>query len=165
MEQVILVDSYDNAIGTMEKMEAHRQGVLHRAFSVVVFNSKGELLLQKRALTKYHSGGLWTNTCCSHPTTSEPIEQTARRRLQYEMGIDVAPAFAFKFTYHASLDHGLTEHELDHVFTATFDGSPHVNPAEVSDWKYVDLQNLRTDMTRVPEHYTAWFKYIVDRLP
>ena len=164
MEQVILVDAADNAIGTMEKIEAHRQGVLHRAFSVVIFNSKGELLLQKRALTKYHSGGLWTNTCCSHPNPSEPIEQAARRRLQYEMGVDVVPSFAFKFTYRAALDHGLTEHELDHVFTATFDGQPHVNPAEVADWKYMDLNALRADMAESPAHYTAWFKYIVDRI-
>lgn len=164
MERVILVDELDNAIGTMEKMEAHQRGVLHRAFSVIVFNSQGELLLQKRALTKYHSGGLWTNTCCSHPAPDEVIVDAARRRVQYEMGIDVDPSFAFKFTYRASLDHGLTEFELDHVFKAMYDGEPHVNPAEVENWKYVSLSELRSDMVESPEHYTAWFKYIVDRI-
>lgn len=164
MEQVILVDASDNAIGTMEKMEAHRTGLLHRAFSVLVFNSKGELLLQKRAVSKYHSGGLWTNTCCSHPAPSEPIHRAAQRRLLFEMGIDVEPKFAFKFTYRAELDHGLTEHELDHVFTATFDSVPIINPHEVEDWKYVELSALRADMTRAPERYTAWLKYIVDQL-
>src|SRR6478752_348872 len=139
MEHVILVDELDNAIGTMEKMEAHQKGILHRAFSILLFNSKGEILLQKRALTKYHSGGLWTNTCCSHPGPSEPIEVAARRRLLFEMGIDVTPSFAFKFTYQAALDHGLTEHELDHVFTAVFDGSPQINPEEVEDWRYMAL--------------------------
>ncbi|HTF19847.1 MAG TPA: isopentenyl-diphosphate Delta-isomerase [Chryseolinea sp.] len=164
MEQVILVDEYDNALGTMEKMEAHRKGVLHRAFSVLVFNSKGELLLQKRAAAKYHSGGLWTNTCCSHPAPAESIDDAAQRRLLYEMGIDVHPSFAFKFTYRAALDHGLTEHELDYVFTATFDGEPRANPHEVEDWKYVELSTLRADLIREPERYTAWFKYIVERI-
>lgn len=165
MDEVILVDEFDNSIGTMEKMEAHRRGMLHRAFSIVVFNSKGELLLQKRALTKYHSGGLWTNTCCSHPTPAEPIMTSVQRRLRYEMGVDALPSFAFKFTYRAALDHGLTEYELDHVFTATFDGEPQVNPEEVADWKYVELGALRDDMSRSPERYTAWLKYIVDRMP
>src|SRR6188768_3717703 len=164
MEQVILVDEFDNEVGIMEKMEAHRMGALHRAFSVVVFNSKGELLLQKRAVGKYHSGGLWTNTCCSHPSPSESIDIAVQRRLLYEMGIDVHPSFAFKFTYRAALDHGLTEHELDHVFTATFDGAPQVNPNEVEDWEYVDLATLRADLARSPERYTAWFGYILERL-
>ena len=164
MEQVILVDALDNVVGTMEKMEAHREGVLHRAFSVMAFNTKGEVLLQKRASSKYHSGGLWTNTCCSHPAPGEPIDQAVKRRLQYEMGIDVDPSFAFKFTYRAELDHGLTEHELDHVFTATFDGVPQVNPHEVEDWKYMGLADLREDLARAPERYTAWFKYIVERM-
>jgi len=164
MEYVILVDEFDNALGTMEKMEAHQKGVLHRAYSVLVFSSKGEMLLQKRAAGKYHSAGLWTNTCCSHPGPSESIEESARRRVRYEMGIDVQPEFAFKFTYRASLDNNLIEHELDHVFTATFDGEPHVNPAEVSDWQYVDLPALRTDIAANPAKYTSWFKYIVDRI-
>ena len=164
MEQVILVDEFDNAVGTMEKMEAHRKGVLHRAFSVLVFNSKGELLLQKRAATKYHSGGLWTNTCCSHPSPAEPIDDAVHRRLQYEMGIDVRSAFAFKFTYRAALDHGLVEHELDHVFTATFDGEPNVNPEEVDDWKYEALEKVRAELKSAPTRYTAWLKYILERV-
>jgi isopentenyl-diphosphate delta-isomerase len=164
MEQVILVDEFDNAVGTMEKMEAHRMGVLHRAFSVLVFNSKGELLLQKRAATKYHSGGLWTNTCCSHPSPAEPIDDAVQRRLLYEMGIDVRSTFAFKFTYRAALDHGLIEHELDHVFTATFDGEPNVNPEEVEDWKYVALEKVQADLKSAPARYTAWLKYILERV-
>lgn len=164
MEEVILVDESDNAIGTMEKMEAHRRGVLHRAFSVLVFNSSGEMLLQKRAAGKYHSGGLWTNTCCSHPYPSESMEASVQKRVRYEMGIDVKPEFLFKFIYRAGLDHGLTEHELDHVFTATFDGVPAVNAAEVEDWKYVDPRLLREDMLKHPGNYTVWFRDIVKRL-
>lgn len=164
MEQVILVDESDNEVGTMEKMEAHRTGVLHRAFSVLVFNSKGELLLQKRATTKYHSGGLWTNTCCSHPSPSESINDAVHRRLQYEMGIDVHTSFAFKFSYRAALDHGLIEHELDHVFTGTYDGEPDVNPEEVEDWEYIELGKLRTELEREPARYTAWLGLIVQRL-
>lgn len=164
MEQVILVDELDNAIGTMEKMEAHQRGLLHRAFSVIVFNSEGEILLQKRALTKYHSGGLWTNTCCSHPGPDDVIADAAQRRVKYEMGIDVQPYFVFKFTYRASLDRGLTEFELDHVFKATYDGKPDINPLEVDDWKYISLSELRSDMAEFPARYTAWFKFIVDRL-
>lgn len=164
MEQVILVDEHDNAIGMMEKMEAHRKGLLHRAFSVVVFNSAGEMLLQKRALSKYHSGGLWTNACCSHPQPDESVEASASRRVKYEMGIDVTPVFAFKFTYLAALDHGLIEHELDHVFTATYDQEPRINAAEVDDWKYISLSELKDDMVRSPERYTVWFRDIVEKL-
>lgn len=164
MEEVILVDESDNAIGTMEKMEAHRRGVLHRAFSVLVFNSSGEMLLQKRAASKYHSGGLWTNTCCSHPYPDQSMEASVQKRVRYEMGIDVKPEFLFKFIYRAGLDHGLTEHELDHVFTATFDGVPAVNAAEVEDWKYVDPRSLREDMSKHPGNYTVWFRDIVERL-
>ena len=164
MEQVILVDAHDNAVGTMEKMEAHRKGVLHRAFSVLVFNSKGELLLQKRARSKYHSGGLWTNTCCSHPSATESIEESVRRRVLFEMGIDVQPTFSFKFVYRADLDHGLIEHELDHVFTARYDGDPRVNPDEVEDWKYVDLATLREDMKREAGAYTVWFGKILEKM-
>jgi len=164
IEQVILVDEFDHAVGTMEKMEAHRLGVLHRAFSVVVRNSRGELLLQKRAVSKYHSGGLWTNTCCSHPSPSASIEDAVRQRVLFEMGIDVNPVFAFKFIYRAELDHGLTEHELDYVFTALFDGEPNANPAEVEDWKFISMDALRKDLSRSPERYTVWFRDIIDQL-
>src|SRR5687768_10210348 len=115
MEEVILVDLLDNPIGTMEKMEAHRKGELHRAFSVLVFNSKGEMLLQKRSKKKYHSGGLWTNSCCSHPLPGEKIEVAASRRLKEEMGIDLMPRFSYKFIYRTDLDNALVEHEYDHV--------------------------------------------------
>jgi isopentenyl-diphosphate Delta-isomerase len=159
---VILVDSNDNAIGTMEKMEAHHKGLLHRAFSVLLFNSEGKVLIQKRASSKYHSAGLWTNTCCSHPQPGEKIEDAARRRLNEEMGIDVHTKFAFKFIYKAALDHQLTEHELDHVFTGTYDGEPKINHNEVEDWKYADLRWLKKDIVENPGRYTYWFKLIVN---
>jgi len=162
MEDVILVDEFDNEVGTMEKMEAHRKGVLHRAFSVLLFNSNGELLLQKRAKNKYHSGGLWTNTCCSHPLPQESIPQAARRRLNEEMGIDVVPTFAFKFIYKTDLDQKLIEHEYDHVYIGLFDGIPAINEGEVEEWKFMNLNSLRKDMKRSPEAYTAWFKLIVN---
>ena len=159
---VILVDRQDRAIGTMEKMEAHRKGELHRAFSVLVFNSNGEILLQKRARSKYHSGGLWTNACCSHPSPGENIEEAARRRLREEMGIDIHPQFSYTFIYKTPLDQNLTEHELDHVFIGTFDGYPVVNDKEVEDWKFVTLPWLKSDMLQNPEAYTYWFRLIID---
>jgi isopentenyl-diphosphate delta-isomerase len=162
MEKIILVDESDNEIGTMEKMEAHRKGVLHRAFSVLLFNSKGELLLQKRAKNKYHSGGLWTNTCCSHPLPQESIQEAARRRLKQEMGIDLQPTFAFKFIYKTNLDQSLVEHEYDHVYIGVFDGVPVINMDEVEEWKFIDLTSLREDMKEFPESYTTWFKIIMN---
>jgi isopentenyl-diphosphate Delta-isomerase len=162
MEEIILVDEQDNAIGTMEKMEAHRRGVLHRAFSVVLFNSNGDLLLQRRAVNKYHSGGLWTNTCCSHPLPDESIHDAAQRRLKYEMGINIKPEFAFKFIYKTPLDKDLIEHELDYVFIGTFDGSPAINREEVSEWKFMSLRELKIDIKLSPEIYTVWFRLIVD---
>ena len=162
MEQVILVDERDNAIGTMEKMEAHRKGVLHRAFSVLLFDDAGRLLLQKRSRNKYHSSGLWTNTCCSHPLPGERLEDATQRRLKEEMGIEVQPSFAFSFIYRASLDRDLTEHELDHVFVGTYRGTPDINHSEVEDWKYVDLKWLRADIEKNPGAYTAWFRLIVN---
>ncbi len=162
MTEVILVDADDNAIGTMEKMEAHEKGLLHRAFSVLIFNSKGEMLLQKRAASKYHSGGLWTNTCCSHPTPHESIEEAAKRRLKEEMGIDAQPKFSYKFTYKTSLDKNLIEHEVDHVLTAIFDGKPIANKKEVEDWKYVGLKELQQDAKENPHLYTEWFKLILN---
>jgi isopentenyl-diphosphate delta-isomerase len=162
MEEIILVDEHDNSIGTMEKMEAHRRGVLHRAFSVVLFNSRGEMLLQRRADSKYHSGGLWTNTCCSHPLRDESIHEAAQRRLLYEMGINLKPDFAFKFIYKTPLDKSLIEHELDYVFIGTFDGRPVINKEEVSEWKFMNLNDLRNDMNRSPELYTVWFRLIID---
>ena len=162
MEHVTLVDHDDNPVGTMEKLEAHRKGLLHRAFSILLFNSKGEMLLQKRALSKYHSGGLWTNTCCSHPLPDEDMHAAARRKLKQEMGIDLQPEFAYKFIYKANLDKGLIEHECDHVFIGSFDGTPTINPEEVEDWKYTNLHALRIDISKFPQQYTSWFKLIIE---
>jgi len=163
MEQVILVDQDDNAIGTMEKLEAHRKGLLHRAFSVVIFNSKGEILLQKRATSKYHSGGLWTNACCSHPLPDESIEVATQRKLKQEMGIDLKTEYAYKFIYRTNLDHGLIEHECDHVFTGIFNGEPIINTHEVEDWKFISQEKLRNDVKLNPQNYTYWFKLILDQ--
>jgi isopentenyl-diphosphate delta-isomerase len=162
MEQVILVDEQDNVVGAMDKLDAHRQGVLHRAFSIVIFNSKGELLLQKRSVNKYHSGGLWTNSCCSHPKPDELISHAASSRLNYEMGIDLQPAFAYKFLYKSQLNNNLIEHELDHVFTGVFDGTPVINSDEVEDWKFVNIDNLRADILQNPDDYTVWFRLIME---
>src|SRR5690606_8808547 len=139
MEHVILVDENDRAIGTMEKMEAHRKGVLHRAFSVLLFNSKGELLIQKRSAGKYHSAGLWTNTCCSHPRPDETLTEAATRRLQEEMGIQVDVEPLYNLIYKVNLDGGLSEHELDHVLIGHFDGEPDLNHNEASAWRYASM--------------------------
>lgn len=162
MEEVILVNSNDEEIGTMEKLEAHQKGILHRAFSVLLFNSKGELLLQKRAKTKYHSAGLWTNTCCSHPLPCENIHEATKRKLFQEMGIDFSPIFLYKFTYKEQLDSQLTEHECDYVFVGDFEGKPVLNPHEAEDWKYMSLTALRQDIQTNPHSYTAWFKLILE---
>jgi isopentenyl-diphosphate delta-isomerase len=162
MDNVILVDTQDNVVGYMEKLEAHRKGVLHRAFSILIFNSKGEVLLQKRSGKKYHSGGLWTNACCSHPLPDESLPDATRKRLQHEMGIDVQPHFAYKFLYKTNLDKDLIEHEYDHVFIAKYDGAPSVNSDEVEDWKFMDVVSLRLDLQQHPEAYTEWFKLIMN---
>ncbi|MEM6525166.1 MAG: isopentenyl-diphosphate Delta-isomerase [Bacteroidota bacterium] len=163
MEHVVLVDEKDEVLGTMEKLEAHQKGVLHRAFSVMVFNSAGELMLQKRASSKYHSGGLWTNTCCSHPRMGETTEEAAKRRLLEEMGIDTSPTFKYKFIYRAELDQNLIEYEYDHVFTAVFDGSPELNKEEAEDWRFVPISKLRQDIAENPSNYTEWFKIIMNK--
>jgi len=160
---VILVDPEDRPLGTMEKMAAHREGRLHRAFSVFVVNGAGELLLQRRAEGKYHSGGLWTNTCCSHPLPDETIEAAGRRRLREEMGLECALREAFAFVYRAELDHGLIEHELDHVLIGRSDAVPEVDPSEVSQWQYRSLPAIRDDLRAHPEHYTAWFRLCFER--
>jgi len=163
MEHVILVDEGDSEIGTMEKLEAHQKGLLHRAFSILIFNSKGELLLQKRAASKYHSGGLWTNTCCSHPVMGEPVKLTAQRKLKQEMGMEVPLNFSHKFIYKAYLDNDLIEHEFDHVFIGISDEKPIVNEQEAEDWKFASLDNIRSEMTRNPEAFTSWFKIIMQQ--
>jgi isopentenyl-diphosphate Delta-isomerase len=162
MEKIVLVDTHDNTIGSMEKLEVHRKGLLHRAYSILIFNSRGELLLQKRAASKYHSGGLWSNACCSHPTPDETLADATRKRLRHEMGIDIQPEFAFKFIYRCELDKGLIEHELDHVFRGFFDGTPFVNPNEVEDWKFMHIKTLLGDLKSNPEKYTIWFNHIMN---
>jgi len=162
MEQVVLVNDHDEETGVMEKMEAHRTGSLHRAFSVLLFNSRGEMLLQKRAQTKYHSSGLWTNTCCSHPRPGESLEEATRRKLRQEMGIEANPRFAFKFQYKAPLDNQLIEYEIDHVFIGQFDGEPVLNEHEAEDWKFVDLHSLKQQIHTEPQQFTPWFRLILD---
>lgn len=162
MSRVILVDGNDREIGTAEKMEAHLNGGhLHRAFSVIVFSPAGEIMLQKRAATKYHSQSQWTNTCCSHPAPGESTETAAHRRLKEEMGFDVPLREIFSFVYKASLDTGLTEHEYDHVFVGEFSGTPACDPHEVEEWAWVSPEELRADIERHPEKYSEWFKIII----
>jgi isopentenyl-diphosphate delta-isomerase len=161
-EMVILVDEHDKEIGLMEKQEAHVKALLHRAFSVMVFNDKGEMLLQQRALSKYHSGGLWTNTCCSHPRQGDTYEQAAHRRLQEEMGFDCELKLHQTFIYKAPFDNGLTEHELDHVFIGTYNQDPHINPEEVNDFHWISLSELDQQLRNQPEKFTVWFKMIMD---
>ena len=163
-EEVILVNTSDEEIGTMEKMQAHEKALLHRAFSVFVFNHKGEMLIHRRALDKYHSGGLWTNACCSHPRKGETTEEAAHRRLMEEMGFDCPVSERFSFIYKAELDQGLTEYEFDHVFFGSFDGTPRVNPEEVCDWKYISVQVLKEDIDNNPDKYTEWFKIALDKM-
>ena len=161
-EHVILVDERDEARGTMEKMEAHRRGELHRAFSVFVFTSEGKLILQRRAAHKYHSPGLWTNTCCSHPRAGESTLEAAHRRLQEEMGFDTELREVFHFIYREQVGE-LIEHELDHVFIGTFDGEPQLNPEETDGWRTASLVDLRADVVQHPENYTVWFRICHDQ--
>ena len=163
-EHVILVDQTGREIGTQEKIQAHREGKLHRAFSIFVFNTFGEVLLQKRAETKYHSGGLWTNTCCSHPRPGENHQQAASRRLHEEMGFACELKALFNFIYHVKLNDDLFEHELDRVFVGRYDGQPVPNPAEVDDWKWMNIRMLKQDIRENPENYTYWFKLVLDRV-
>ena len=159
-ELVVLVDKNDNQIGVMPKMEAHEKAVLHRAFSVFTFNKKGELLLQQRAASKYHSPLLWTNTCCSHQREGETNIDAGMRRLQEEMGFTTPLKEVFSFIYKAPFDNGLTEHELDHVMIGNFDGEPNINKEEVESYKWMLLEDVKEDIKNNPEIYTAWFKII-----
>jgi len=162
-ENIVLVDEHDNAIGTIEKMQAHQHGLLHRAFSVFIFNASNQLLLQKRNSEKYHSGGLWTNTCCGHPRPDEMVGNAAIRRLYEEMGFNCNIEKNFDFIYNTSFANGLIEHEFDHVYSGYFDGCPLPNPDEVEDWKYVDWPWLINDVTLFPERYTVWFKICLNK--
>lgn len=163
-EQVILVDEQDNAIGTMDKLEAHQQGLLHRAFSVFIINSKGEMLLHRRALSKYHSGGLWTNACCSHPKPDETIDEAAKRRLNEEMGIKAEVQPLFSFIYKVNLDNNLIEHELDHVLLGVYNGQVNPSEDEVMDFKWVQPQIIARDVTDNPTNYTEWFKLVINKV-
>lgn len=158
MEQVILVDMDDCEIGVMEKMEAHKLAVLHRAFSVFLFNPNGKMLLQQRALTKYHSAGLWTNTCCSHPRPGETLENAVTRRLTEEMGITAKVYKAFDFIYQTELPDNLNEHEFDHVFIGNYDAEVRPNHLEVANFVYQSIEEIEANLQSHPEKYTVWFK-------
>lgn len=162
-EKVVLVNEQDEAIGVEEKIRAHLLGTLHRAFSVFVVNAAGQLLVQKRALTKYHSRGLWSNTCCGHPRPDEALENAARRRLSEEMGFDSHLTELFSFVYRADLEDGLIENEYDHVLVGCFEGAPTPDPTEIAEWKWVDLATLSVDIKEHPESYTYWFRISFDR--
>ena len=159
-EQVILVDEQDNPIGLMPKLEAHQKAVLHRAFSVFIFNDKGELMLQQRAKHKYHSPGLWTNTCCSHQREGESNVQAGKRRLQEEMGFTTELREVTSFIYKAPFDNGLTEHEFDHVLLGYYEDDPEINPDEVASWKWMPLEEVKNDIDNHPDIYTVWFVII-----
>ena len=162
-EKVVLVDLEDRQIGTMEKIEAHAKAALHRAFSVFVLNAKQELLLQQRALNKYHSPGLWTNTCCSHQREGETSLAAGNRRMMEEMGMTVPLEELFTFIYKASFDNGLTEHELDHVMVGYSEKDPVINPEEVADFKWMPMKEIEKDLINNPQDYTVWFAIIFDR--
>jgi len=163
IENVILVDELDNPTGSIEKMEAHRKALLHRAISVFVCNTKGEWLLQRRALTKYHSNSLWTNTCCTHPFPGESNIEAANRRLKQEMGMKCELKEIFSFTYKELLDNELTEYEFDHVFFGITDDLPQINTSEVMEWKYIVFADLKKDILQNKENYTVWFMKIVEQ--
>lgn len=162
-EHVVLVNTLDQEQGTMEKMSAHKKGTLHRAFSVFILNSKGELLLQQRAHHKYHSGGLWTNTCCSHPRKGETVVDAGIRRLNEEMGMQCQLAKGFDFIYRSELDGGLIEHEFDHVLFGRSDLAPTPNPEEVAEHRYQTFASIREEMGAHPERYTTWFRICFER--
>ena len=156
-DKVILVNEHDDLVGVMDKMEAHRQGLLHRAFSIFIFNNKGEMLLQQRAVSKYHSGGLWTNACCSHPVPGEKTDDAAQRRLKEELGFETPVEKIFDFVYKAEFNNGLTEHEFDHVFAGEYEGQLNINPDEVNDVCYKEVSEIKATMLTHPQKYTAWF--------
>lgn len=162
-DKVILVDVNDNQIGLMPKLEAHEKGVLHRAFSVFIFNNNGELMLQKRALTKYHSPGLWTNTCCSHQREGESNIYSAKRRLIEEMGFVTELYEKTSFIYKAKFENGLIEHELDHIIVGNYNQSPIINSFEVDSWKWMSMKDIKNNIKDQPYNYTAWFKIIFEK--
>lgn len=162
---LLLVDQTDHVIGYGEKLAVHRQGLLHRAFSILVFNDAGETLIQQRAPGKYHCGGLWTNTCCSQPLAGETLHDALHSRLQLEMGFDCPLTHHHTFTYRTVFaETGLIEHEIDHVYTGRFNGMPQPNPDEVQDYRWIGLGALRAEIQTDPERFTPWFRLILERL-
>lgn len=162
--QVIVVNTEDEALGSMDKIEAHIKGILHRAFSVFVFNDRGEMLIQRRAPEKYHGGGLWSNTCCSHPQPGEVLEDAAFAQLQYEMGMQCTLEKLFSFEYRAAVENDLIEHELDHVFLGYTNIDPQPNPKEVQDWQWITVAELSVRINERPEEFTVWFKTILPEI-
>jgi len=162
-EKVILVNENDEQIGLMEKIEAHEKALLHRAFSVFVYNDKNEVMIQQRALSKYHSPGLWTNTCCSHQKEGETNVEAGKRRLMEEMGFQTGLKEVTSFIYKAPFDNGLSEHEYDYILVGHYNDDPKINPDEVASWKWMSLEDIKKDMNNHPEKYTAWFKIIFDK--
>ncbi|MDU2289432.1 isopentenyl-diphosphate Delta-isomerase [Clostridium disporicum] len=161
-EIIICVDKNDNEVGHIEKMDAHIKGLLHRALSIFIFNEKNELLLQKRYSGKYHSPGLWTNTCCTHPNKDERTDDAAIRRLQEEMGFSCDLKEVFSFMYYIKFDNDLIEHEFDHVYFGRYSNEISINPLEVEDYKWISLDNIKVDLKTNPDNYTFWFKYIIE---
>ena len=163
-QEVILVSEQDEALRSMDKMEAHQKGLLHRAFSVFIFNRRGELLLQQRAATKYHGALLWSNTCCSHPHINESVESAAIRRLGEELGFTTPLKKIFYFIYHAEVENGLIEHEYDHVFAGEYEGSIIPNPEEVKAYKYSSLKEIKKSLQKEPAKFTSWFHIVFPRI-
>ncbi len=164
MNEVILVNHNDEVVGVMEKMEAHEKAMLHRAFSVFIFDGQGKMLLHQRAIEKYHSGGLWTNACCSHPSPGEETEKAAHERLKFEMGFDTELTPAFSFIYKTGFDNGLTEHEFDHVLIGKHNGSVHPNTAEVLSFNFFHIHEIQQQISADPQKFTSWFKIAFPKL-
>jgi len=161
MEEIILVNKEGFQIGIAEKFDAHKKGLLHRAFSVFIFNNKGELLIQKRASEKYHSPNLWSNACCGHPRPNESTKEAAMRRLNEEMGFSVELEERFTYSYYVNFENGLVENEFDHIFIGYWNNNPLLNLNEASEWKYIPLNKLQLDLIENPLNYTFWFKEII----
>lgn len=163
-DQVVLVNHRDQPLGELDKLAAHRQGRLHRAFSVILRNSQGELLLQRRAMAKYHSGGLWSNTCCSHPRPGEAVVAAGRRRLHEEMGLDTELDARFSLIYRAEFANGLVEHEYDHVLLGQLDDDPHPDPAEAMDWRWLNPARVQSWVDHRPWEFSVWFPLLLEHL-
>ena len=164
MEKIILVDKNDKEIGTGEKLKVHKEGKLHRAFSIFIFNSQGQMLIQKRNSNKYHSGGLWSNTCCSHPRAGKALTEEIHERLKQEMGFDTDLKEIFSFIYKVRFDNNLYEHEFDHVYIGRYDNDPKPNPQEAEECKWIPISELTCDTKRNPDDYTYWFKAALERV-